>query len=345
MITQHLSWSPEGRFRFLDQTRLPDDEVYREVDTVDDVIEAMQALRVRGAPLIGISAAMGLTAAAARLGDGLTDDWFQEAVGRLAAARPTAVNLVWALDRMRAVYDRAALAGKGAEALVAVLRDEAQRIWDEDAAMCQAIGEVGMSLIPDGATVLTHCNAGALATGGIGTALAPMYVAHQRGRTVAVISTETRPLRQGTRLTAWELANAGVPVSSIVDGAAGAIMAQGRVDLVITGADRIAANGDVANKIGTYGLAVLARAHGIPFFVAAPCSTFDLAVATGEGIPIEQRQAAEIGAAPGADALNPAFDVTPAEYITALVTDRGVIEPPYVDRVPQVIRGQGVIGD
>ncbi|UCG87854.1 MAG: S-methyl-5-thioribose-1-phosphate isomerase [Gemmatimonadota bacterium] len=346
MNLQHISWTTDGRLRYLDQTHLPQQELYREADTVDAVIEAVQALRVRGAPLIGIAAAMGLTGAAARLAEEeLTRDWLRRAVDRLAATRPTAVNLSWAMARMREACDRALREGGGKEQLVSGLRAEAQRIWDEDAAMCRAIGEAGLPLIEERATVMTHCNAGALATGGIGTALAPVYVAHESNRQVAVISTETRPLRQGARLTAWELTRAGVPVTSIVDGAAAAVMAQGRVNLVITGADRIAANGDVANKIGTYGLAVLAWAHGIPFYVAAPYSTFDLSTATGSGIPIEQRGLEEIDTARGASALNPAFDVTPSQYVTALITDRGVIEPPYTETVPRIIRGERITGD
>lgn len=337
MNCDHIGWTEDGFLRYLDQTRLPQEEIFREVRTVEDVVEAMQELRVRGAPLIGISAAMGLTSAARSLADGkFTRDWFEGAVDRIGAARPTAINLLWALERMRAAFDRA-FRGGGAENVIAALHQEAQTIWDEDAAMCRAIGEAGAALIPDGATVMTHCNAGALATGGIGTALAPVYELQRQGRHVQVISNETRPLRQGARLTAWELARAGVPVISIVDSAAGAMMAQGKVDLVITGADRIAANGDAANKIGTYGVAVLARSHGIPFYVAAPCSTFDLSVASGEGIPIEQRSPGEIDAAPGAVGHNPAFDVTPAAYITALITDQGIIEPPYTERISQLI--------
>lgn len=345
MNLQHISWTPDGRLRYLDQTRLPWEEVYCEAGTVDEVVEAIQALRVRGAPLIGIAAAMGFTAAAQQSPEQLTDAWMTQSLRRLAAARPTAVNLTWALGRMRDAYERATRHGSGKQRLVAELREEAQRIWDEDVAMCRAIGEAGLPLIEAGATVLTHCNAGALATGGMGTALAPVYVAHESGRPVAVISTETRPLRQGARITAWELARSGVPVTTIVDGAAAAVMAQGAVDLVITGADRIAVNGDVANKIGTYGLAVLARAHGIPFYVAAPCSTFDLSIATGEDIPIEQRGADEIDTAPGADTLNPAFDVTPADYVAALITDRGIIGPPYAITVPRAVGAERTKGD
>ena len=338
MNCAHISWTEEGHFRYLDQTRLPQDEVFREARSVEDVIEAMQTLRVRGAPLIGISAAMGLTSAARNLAaNEFTRGWFESAVDRIGAARPTAVNLLWALARMRDAYERASQSGGDGEVLIAALHQEAQNIWDEDAAMCLAIGEAGAGLIQDGATVMTHCNAGALATGGIGTALAPVYELHRQKRRVQVISNETRPLRQGARLTAWELVRAGIPVTTVVDGAAGAMMAQGKVDLVITGADRIAANGDAANKIGTYGVAVLARAHGIPFYVAAPCSTFDLSVASGDDIPIELRSPEEIDAAPGAVGHNPAFDVTPAEYIAALITDRGIIEPPNSETISRMI--------
>jgi len=325
-----ISWSPSGGVRLLDQTQLPELETYLEVASVDDMVEAIQSLKVRGAPLIGIAAAMGLAAAAAaREAQRLTPEWFERAAVRLAGARPTAINLNWAIERMRRVGCRAFESGASAAALVGELRAEAQRIWDEDAAMCRAIGEAGAELIPDGGTLMTHCNAGALATGGIGTALGVVYTAKAQGKQVRVVSSETRPLRQGARLTAWELVRSGIPVRSIVDGAAAAVMATGEIDLVITGADRIAANGDSANKVGTYGLAVLADAHRIPFYVAAPRSTFDLSVAAGEHIPIELRGAPEIGAAPGAEAYNPAFDVTPARYIKRIVTDCGLLSPPY----------------
>jgi methylthioribose-1-phosphate isomerase len=297
------------------------------------MIEAIQALRVRGAPLIGISAAMGLAAAASRLIPDVTRAWIRQAISDLGSARPTAVNLVWALDRMRSAAEAAFEKGLDSATLVESLRTEAQRIWDEDAAMCSAIGAAGADLVPDGATTMTHCNAGALATGGIGTALGVIYTAKMQGKTVKVVSNETRPLRQGARLTAWELARAGIHVRSIVDGAAAAVMAGGDIDLVITGADRIAANGDVANKIGTYGVAVLAQAHRIPFYVAAPSSTFDLSVTAGDKIPIELRAGAEIGTSPGAEAYNPAFDVTPARYVSGIVTDRGVLRPPYRESI------------
>lgn len=327
-----IGWTPDGTVRYLDQTLLPTQEVYREARTIDDMIEAIQALRVRGAPLIGISAAMGLTAAAAQQ-DTLSVEWFSDAVARLGAARPTAVNLVWALERMNSAAAGAFETGGARSTVVDALRSEAQSIWEEDTTMCRAIGEAGAELLFDGTTVMTHCNAGALATGGIGTALAPVYVANEQGKNVAVLSCETRPLRQGARLTSWELSKAGVPVTCIVDGAAGAVMAMGKVDLVITGADRVAANGDSANKIGTYGLAVLAKAHGIPFYIAAPRSTIDRAAPSGAAIPIEERSGLEVDAAPGANVFNPAFDVTPQTYIDGIITDRGIIAYPYTESI------------
>lgn len=332
-----IEWSDSGAVRYLDQTLLPDEEVHCDAETIDEMIEAIKALRVRGAPLIGIAAAMGLAAAAAKLeSQDLTKQWIDDAIARLGAARPTAVNLIWALDRMHKVATELLANGSDAPAVVNALRAAAQQIWDEDVAMCRAIGEAGAKLIPQGATVMTHCNAGALATGGIGTALGTIYVAHEHGKQVSVVSCETRPLRQGARLTSWELVQAGVPVTSIVDSAAAWVIARGDINLIVTGADRIAANGDVANKIGTYGLAVLARAHEVPFYVAAPRSTFDLALASGDAIPIEERRAEEVGAAPGAKVYNPAFDVTPAEYVTGIVTDRGVLRPPYEQSIAAI---------
>jgi methylthioribose-1-phosphate isomerase len=335
-----IGWASDGGVRLLDQTRLPADETYLELHTIDEMLEAIRSLRVRGAPLIGVAAAMGLAAAAAREAEAgtLSPKWVADAARRLAAARPTAVDLSWALARMCNAVEEVSERGAGSQDLPRTLREEAQRIWDDEQAMSRAIGEAGAGLIPPGATVLTHCNTGALATGGLGTALAVIYVAHERGQGVHVIATETRPLRQGARLTAWELGNAGIPTKVIVDGAAGALMREGAVDLVITGADRITVAGDAANKIGTYGLAVLAKAHGIPFYIAAPHSTFDLALSSGEEIPIEHRSADEVDAAPGVAVLNPAFDVTPAELITAFVTDRGVIEPPYGEGIGRVMR-------
>ena len=354
--TDAIAWTPGGAVRLLDQTLLPDAVRYVEIDDLDRMVEAIRALRVRGAPLIGIAAAMGLAAAAqgraaagrggqqrggAGGSGGLTPEWLQSAAARLAGARPTAVNLSWAVERMRCAGEAALEGGDSAGAVAARLRAEAQAIWDEDAEMCAAIGRAGAELIPAGATILTHCNTGQLATGGIGTAFGVIYTAHREGKGIDVIADETRPLRQGARLTAWELARAGIPARVIVDGAAGALMAGGEVDLVITGADRIAANGDVANKIGTYGLAVLARAHGIPFYVAAPWSTFDLSLASGDAVPIEQRTGEEVlGATSGVQAYNPAFDVTPGELIAGIVTDRGVLRPPYEAAIAAVAGGE-----
>ena len=327
-----IDWTPSG-VRILDQTLLPSEERYRELHTVEDVAEAIRALRVRGAPLIGIAAAMGVTLANGLAGgDAGRDDVLRavdDACRDLGATRPTAVNLHWALNRMRA---RAHATAGTARALAGALRDEAQGIWDEDRRMCRSIGEAGLPLVPDGATVLTHCNAGALATGGIGTALAPVYAAHAAGRHVAVVADETRPLLQGSRLTAWELGAAGVPCTVIADGMAASRLRRGDITCVLVGADRIAANGDVANKIGTYSVALAARAHGVPFYVAAPRSTFDFACPTGAAIPIEERSPDEVRciggrvtAAAGAGIWNPAFDVTPAELVTGYVTDVGLL--------------------
>ena len=334
-----IDWLPDGGVRLLDQTRLPTEEVYLEVRTIDEMAAAIQGLKVRGAPLIGIAAAMGLAAAAAREFDcgTLTRAWVEAAATRLASERPTAVNLRWAVERVRARADEHFEKESAPAAVVEALAEEAQRIWDEDVVMCRAIGEAGAQLIPRDSTVLTHCNAGVLATGGLGTALAAVYVAHEQGKGVQVVSGETRPLLQGARLTTWELTRNGVPVRAVVDGAAANLMAQGAIDLVLTGADRIAANGDVANKIGTYALAVLAHAHGIPFYVAAPRSTFDPALPSGDLIPIEQRPGSELQVAPGAEVVNPAFDVTPAELVNGIITDRGVLEPPYEEAIRELL--------
>jgi len=330
-----IGWTRDGAVRILDQTLLPDQERYLELDTVDGVAEAIRTLRVRGAPLIGIAAAMGLTLSARR--GPVSLDAVCAAAAALGATRPTAVNLHWALARMER---RAAAAIAAGDELGQALRDEADAIREEDRAMCARIGAAGAHLIGGDAVVLTHCNAGALATGGMGTALAPVYTLHAAGRRVAVVADETRPLLQGSRLTAWELGRAGVPVTVIADGMAASRLRLGDITCVIVGADRIAANGDVANKIGTYGVALAARAHGVPFYVAAPTSTIDPATPDGAGIPIEQRAAEEVtgwrghAAAPaGARVWNPAFDVTPAELVTAIITDRGVFAPGDVGRV------------
>ena len=337
-IIQAVRWSPDGdAVRIIDQRRLPGEELTLDLRTVDAVCDAIRTLAVRGAPAIGVAGAMGLVAslmAFAHEGD----DAFRARLRRHAAAiretRPTAVNLPWAIDRMLAVA--ASHAALPPAALLARLHDEATAILDEDRAMCRRIGEAGLALVPDGSRVLTHCNAGALATSGIGTALAPVYLAAEQGRRVQVWADETRPLLQGSRLTAWELARAGIPVTVIADNMAASVMRAGRVDLCIVGADRIAANGDVANKIGTYGVALAAARHGIPFYVAAPTSTLDPATATGADICIEERDPREVAEGFGmrtspieAAVFNPAFDVTPAELVTAIVTDRGVRRGPF----------------
>ena len=337
-VIQPVAWTSDGTgVRILDQRALPAREIYRELRSIDDVCDAIATLAVRGAPAIGIAGAMGVTLAVSGAERSTSDavDAISAAAARIAASRPTAVNLGWALDRIVC----AARTHRGSPLDLAIaLRAGATRILDEDRAMCRRIGELGATLLPDGARVLTHCNAGALATGGMGTALAAIYVAAEQGRRVEVFADETRPLLQGSRLTAWELHRAGIPVTVLVDGAAATLMRAGAVDLCIVGADRIAANGDVANKIGTYALAVAARYHGVPFYVAAPESTFDGATATGADIVIEERSADEIRCGFGTatapadvSVRNPAFDVTPAALISAIVSDRAIHRPPFVD--------------
>jgi len=336
MTVQVIAWSPSGAVRIVDQRALPEAQIERDLESAEAVADAIRTLQVRGAPLIGIAAAMGLVAGTRGL-RGAPRDAFLARVGELTLllgdTRPTAVDLRWALDRMT----RAAAATPGdGGAIWEGLHAAATAILEEERAMCRRIGEAGLPLLPDGANVLTHCNAGALATGGIGTALAPIYLAHAAGRKVHVYVGETRPVLQGARLTAWELTRAGVPCTVIADAAAGSLLRQARIDLVIVGADRIAANGDFANKIGTYSLAVLASHHGVPFYCAAPSSTIDPATRDGTGIPIELRSPEEVKtmagravAPPEAEALNPAFDVTPARYVTGYVTDRGLVQPPF----------------
>ena len=337
-------WNSDHSIRILDQTLLPGAETYRDLSSVDEVAEAIRTLRVRGAPLIGIAAAMGVVVSIRQRGSGACPEEASEgATGQrllehvnkacqtLGATRPTAVNLHWALKRMCERAEQACAAG---EDLYEALLAEANAIGDEDRAMCERIGALGSALIPDRATVCTVCNAGALATGGIGTALAPIYATHLAGRRPHVIVPETRPLLQGSRLTAWELTKAGVPCTLIGDGMIASRLRLGDVSCVIVGADRIAANGDVANKIGTYGLALAAHAHGIPFYVAAPSSTVDVATPNGAAIPIEQRESDEVATwqgtrtAPlGVGVWNPAFDMTPAKLITGIITDKGIFKP------------------
>ena len=321
-VVRPVAWV-KGRVRVIDQTRLPHHEVWLECRALGELEDAIRRLAVRGAPALGIAAAYGM-ALAASVGEPL------EAAGRrLVATRPTAVNIRWAVERVL----RAAGAGRD-------VLEEARAIEREDEEACRSMGEYGAPLVPQEANVLTHCNTGMLCTGGIGTAQGVILTAHRAGKRVHVWVGETRPLLQGARLTSWELQRLGVPMTLVADTAAASLMAQGLVDLVITGADRIAANGDVANKIGTYGLAVSAAHHGVPFYVAAPFSTIDLATRAGRDISIEERDASEVTAPLGAPfapqgtpAANPAFDVTPAELVTAIVTDRGVAQAPYPRRL------------
>lgn len=326
-----------GHVRLIDQTRLPTELVFLDLVRVEEMWHAIKILQVRGAPAIGIAAAMGvvLGAQAVTTGDSKAVlDAVNKTADSLATSRPTAVNLFWALDRMRRTA--AALGHLPPADLKTGLALEAQRIWDEDLAMCRAIGRHGAALLRDVRAILTHCNAGGLATSQFGTALAPVYVAQEQGHPIKVYSDETRPLLQGSRLTAWELRQAGIDVTVICDNMAGQVMKEGRIQAVLVGADRIAANGDAANKIGTYGVAVLAHYHRIPFYVLAPTSTFDLSLATGQQIPIEERDPNEITcgfskrtAPEGVSVYAPAFDVTPAELITAIVCENGTARAPY----------------
>jgi methylthioribose-1-phosphate isomerase len=329
----------EGHLRLLDQTRLPTECVEMECRDVEAVWEAIRSLRIRGAPAIGIAAAYGvcLGAQSALAADAAAfAARVNEAAEHLATSRPTAVNLFWALERMRRAAEAAAVSAAAFDPRAAAkkLLDEAQAIHEEDRQMCRAIGRHGSALLCDGQGVLTHCNAGGLATSEFGTALAVLFTAHSDGKRLHVYVDETRPLLQGARLTAWEMNRRGIDATLICDSMAAHVMREGRVQAVVVGADRIAANGDTANKIGTYGVALAAAAHEIPFYVAAPSSTFDLAIASGDQIPIEERAAGEIThgfgrqtAPDGIRVYNPAFDVTPARLITAIICERGIIQP------------------
>ncbi len=320
----------------IDQTRLPGALVELSLTELPAMVEAIQSLRVRGAPAIGVAGAIGLAVLAtqaAMKNPATFDAVITEAAQALATARPTAVNLAWAVQRVLAAGQ---IGGASPSVRAETMRAEAIEIANEDIAMCASIGAHGASLLRGGMSVLTHCNAGSLATAGIGTALAPVYTLHSRGESIRVFADETRPLLQGARLTAWELDRAGVPVTLLTDGMAATVMRSGVIDAVLVGADRIAANGDVANKIGTYGVAVLAHHHGIPFYVLAPSSTLDPHTAHGDAMHIEMRHADEVRshggvltAPAGVTVHNPAFDITPAALVTAIVTDRGVFHPPY----------------
>jgi len=332
----------------VDQTRLPRETVLVRCSTAEDVARAIRSMQVRGAPAIGVAAAYGMALEA--LSQTTQDPavfvtQLEHAAAVLAATRPTAVNLRWALDRILA-YVRAGSQAADVPAVKTGVLELANEMADEDVAVNRQIGAHGLELVSDGANILTHCNAGALATVDYGTALGVVRAAHEAGRGVHVFVDETRPFLQGARLTAWELQQLGVPLTLITDSMAGHFMSRGKVDLVVVGADRIAANGDVANKIGTYSVAVLARENGVPFYVAAPISTIDLSLASGSEIPIEERSSREVTevsgipiAPEGVHAAHPAFDVTPARLVTAIVTERGVLRAPYSESLAAAVRG------
>jgi len=349
MPVETIRWvgGTDGRVELVDQTLLPGEFNYIQCHTPQDMWEAIKTLRVRGAPAIGIAGALGVLLALkqsrARNSQGILKA-VRDAAVYLGSSRPTAVNLFWALKRMERVA--AENQGLSADKLRLRLLGEAQEIIEEDKRVCRAIGRNGAALLKDGDTVLTHCNAGGLATADYGTALAVMFAATEQGKRISVYADETRPLLQGARLTTWELKQAGIPVTLICDNMAAVVMRERRVNAVIVGADRIAANGDVANKIGTYGLSVQAREHGVPFYVAAPVSTFDLTLADGSQIPIEQRDASEVTcwggrriAPEGIEVYNPAFDVTPAANVTAIITEKGIIKRPNAGKIVRIVSG------
>jgi methylthioribose-1-phosphate isomerase len=346
MIVQAVKWigNIDGYLELIDQRRLPGEFVKLQCRDVETLFEAIKTLAVRGAPAIGVSAAYGLVLALQKLdaNDGIKKslEVLKHAREYLASSRPTAVNLFWAMDRVW----RATSSAKTLQQLHEAVLREANAIHQEDVDMCRRIGKNGEKLIKEGSGILTHCNAGALATAGQGTALSVMFEAHKKEKKFRVYADESRPLLQGARLTAWELKQAGIDATLICDNMAGWLMKQGRINAVITGADRIAANGDTANKIGTYSLSILAREHGVPFYIAAPSSTFDLKIKSGVEIPIEERAAKEVTtfagtrtAPDGVDVYNPAFDVTNARDIAAIITERGIIEKPNTERISRYL--------
>jgi methylthioribose-1-phosphate isomerase len=337
----------------VDQRKLPVEEIYVRCTTAQEVAKAIKTMVIRGAPAIGVSAAMGLALgvrASKTTGTQKLAVEFYKLCDVMAATRPTAVNLFWAIDRMKRSFAAGVNAGESVDQLKSRLTAEARLIHDDDVASCRALGAHGAAVVPDEGCVLTHCNAGALATAGYGTALGVIRAAVEQGKKIRVIADETRPFLQGARLTAWELVRDGVPTTVITDNMSGALMRAGDVDVVVVGADRIAANGDTANKIGTYTVAVLAREHGIPFYVAAPVSTIDLATADGSGIPIEERPAREVThvksvrlTPEGASIRNPAFDVTPHRLIAGIITERGIFRAPYTESLHRAVHGEPVV--
>ena len=336
-----------GVVRMLDQRKLPLAEVWIDLPTAEAVAEAIRDMVVRGAPAIGISAAFGLAMTADQVADQDPSAFFdrlEQAAVTLNAARPTAVNLRWAIERLQGVAAAARSDGAPPATIAARLQAEARAVYDEDLAACQAMGRFGAELVPQQASVLTHCNAGGLATAGYGTALGVIRGAHEAGKSIRVLADETRPFLQGSRLTAWELMRDSIDTVLITDNMSASLMRGGEIDLVVVGSDRIAANGDVANKIGTYGVAVLAKEHGIPFYVAAPTSTVDLDCPDGDAIPIEQRDPSEVTelfgarvAPQGVGVFNPAFDVTPARYVHAIITEQGVARPPFGPALAEMV--------
>ncbi len=332
-MVETIQWTGSGVV-MIDQTRLPREIAYVTCGTYEEVAEAIVTMVIRGAPAIGVAAAMGVAIGALQADPARLDQEMETIRARRAGTRPTAVNLFWAIDRMKSLY--ASLRGRPVEEIRAALVEEALRVKAEDIQINRAMGAHGAPLVPDGKTVLTHCNAGALATAGYGTALGVIRAAIESGKKIDVFADETRPFLQGARLTAWELQQDGIPVTLITDNMAGWFMHQGRIGCVVVGADRIAANGDVANKVGTYSVAVLAKENGVPFYVAAPVSTLDLTLDSGARIPIEERASKEVTevfgvpvAPEGIAVRNPAFDVTPNRYVTAIITEHGVATAPY----------------
>ena len=345
-----LSWTPEG-VRFIDQTRLPLEESYVLASTYEQVADVIVTMVVRGAPAIGVSAAYGVALGALKTRARTTQEFapeFEIVCARLAGTRPTAVNLFWAIDRMKRLFGDLLASGANLSQVQQRLLAEAHAMYDEDIAACKTMGAFGGALLPDEGGVLTHCNAGALATCGYGTALGVIRSAVEQGKKIHVYADETRPFLQGARLTAWELMEDGIDTTVICDNMAASLMRAGKIKAVVVGADRIAANGDFANKIGTYNVAILAKEHDIPFYCAAPWSTIDTATPTGDAIPIEERSPVEVThhggkqlTPHGVGICNPAFDVTPARYVTAVITERGVLRAPYSESLKEMERIAG----
>ena len=346
-MIETIQWI-DGRVVMIDQTRLPLEERYVGCHTYEEVAAAIRNMTIRGAPAIGVAAAMGIALGLLHAGPSNLDAQFAAICSTLAETRPTAVNLFWAIGRMKRLYD--SLRGQPLDSIRHRMIEEALRIREEDIRICREIGRNGAPLVPDRRTILTHCNAGALATAGYGTALGVIRAAVEAGKQVDVFADETRPFLQGARLTVWELQQDHIPATLIADNMAGHFLKSGRIGCVVVGADRIAANGDVANKIGTYSVAVLAKENGVPFFVAAPISTLDLSVPSGDSIPIEQRAPSEVThlfghpvAPAGTTAANPAFDVTPARYVSAIITENGVARAPYSESLPRLVSRSAVV--